>query len=179
MNTRNVKLLKMFAATVAITAGSASVGSNSEAVFGAVAGEVPMTEAMIDAARAFTKVDVNRDGLVDIDEYASQYVVYAQLARFNRQIPVDGHHTSAIPVPDDIPPTMTASERAGLDAIARRDFHMKVGSNPGLDAAAWQDAKLERFYIADADADGSLAGDELVAYARDVAGVMTSSFPGS
>lgn len=177
MKTRNMKLMMALAITATMTMGSNSLGEGLGNPFGDATDAVPMTDAMIDAARSFEKIDVNRDGLIDEDEYAAQRVVYAQLARFNRQIPIDGQSMIRIPVPDDIPNAMGASERAALDAVARRDFHLRAMAKEGLDQAAWQDARLETFAMADDNGDGELRDKELTAYAKLMSGDLTPSIP--
>jgi hypothetical protein len=162
-------MLKILAVTATLTAGSASLGEAFENPFGAPIEVLPETEVMVDAARAFDKIDMNRDGLIDEDEYAAQRVVYAQLARFNRQIAIDGTVTVRVPVPDEIGESLTSPEKVALDAVARRDYRLRV-TGGGFDRAAWEEARLETFFLNDANGDGELRGKELHAYASYFAG---------
>lgn len=179
MKKREKRQIKVLAAAVALTAGSTSLSEAFENPFGAPVERLPMTEAMIDAARAFAKVDVNKDGIVDIDEFAAQRVVYAQLARFNRHVPVDGRVTVRLPIPENVPESLTGPERAALDAVARRDFQLRAAGAEGLDEARWQDARLETFSLADDNGDGELRGQELAHYARYMAGALSIGQSGS
>ncbi|WP_189576328.1 hypothetical protein [Parvularcula lutaonensis] len=172
-----MKLITALAVTATMTMGSASLGEGVVNPFGGAVDAVPMTDAMLDAARAFEKVDVNRDGIIDEDEYAARRVVYAQLARFNRQIPIDGQSLIRIPVPEDIPNSMGAAERAALDAVARRDYHLRVMAKDGLDQSAWQDARLETFSLADGNGDGELRDGELTVYAKFLSGELAPGVP--
>ncbi|NNU16876.1 hypothetical protein HK107_11160 [Parvularcula sp. ZS-1/3] len=179
MNKRNLRLLQTLAVATTLTAGSASLGENANNPFGVATEELPMTHVLVDAARAFEKVDVDKDGLITEDEYAGQRVVYAQLARFNGVIPVDGQTTVRIPVPESLKMPLTVSERAAIDAVARRDYHLHAAGKPGLDQSAWQNARLELFMLADANADDALSGDELGTYARYMAGELSAGLPKS
>jgi hypothetical protein len=179
MKSRNVRMLKILAVTATLTAGSASLGEAFENPFGAPIEVLPETEVMVDAARAFDKIDMNRDGVIDEDEYAAQRVVYAQLARFNRQIAIDGTVTVRVPVPDDIGEQLTSPEKVALDAVARRDYRMRMGDQPGFDRASWEENRLEVFYLSDQNGDGELRGKELHEYAAHYAGQMLSGSAGS
>jgi hypothetical protein len=166
------------AATAAITMGTAVSSNPLSEAFGAEAGALPLGEVLVDAARAFSKVDMNQDGLVDEDEFAAQRVVYAQLARFNRVVPIDGHDVVSIAVPEDVPQSMSTPERAALDAVARRDYHMRVLAEPGLTEQAFSEWRLETFRSADRDRDGVLHEKELDTYARLVAGELSAGISG-
>ncbi|MEM9838028.1 MAG: hypothetical protein AAF830_02630 [Pseudomonadota bacterium] len=143
------------------------------------AADLPLTEAMIDAARSFARVDSNRDGVIDADEYASQRVVSAQLARFRRAVEIDGQTLISLPLPEDVANRMGDSEKTALGAVARRDFHVRAFGKEGLDAALWQETQLETFYTADLDGDGVLREAELVRYLRAAAGELNAALPAS
>jgi hypothetical protein len=172
MKSRNLKLMTVLAATATLTAGSASLGE--DAPFGLSGDAVPLTEAMVDAARGFDKIDVNNDGLIDEDEFAGQKLVYAQLARFSRSLTIDGQTPIRVDVPATVPDSIGVSERAALDAVARRDFRVRNLTGPGLTEADWQQARLEPFRRADKDGDGILRGRELAGYAALIAGQISA-----
>ncbi|MEE4211165.1 MAG: hypothetical protein V2I43_18095 [Parvularcula sp.] len=176
--TRIKKPAAALAVTAVVTMGTAVSSNTLSEAFGAEAGALPLGEALVDAARAFSKVDMNQDGLVDEDEFAAQRVVYAQLARFNRVVPVDGHDVVSIAVPEAVPQSMSHPERAALDAIARRDYHMRVLAEPGLTQQTWSEWRLETFRSADRNRDGILAGRELDTYAMLVAGELSAGVSG-
>lgn len=144
-----------------------------------VAADLPLTEAMIDAARSFARVDANRDGLIDADEYASQKVVAAQLARFRRAVEIDGQTLLSLPLPDDVADRLGDSEKTAISAVARRDFHVRAFGKDGLDPALWQETRLESFYDADLDGDGVLREAELARYLRAAAGELNAALPSS
>lgn len=175
---RNPILLAVLAiASLAPTAHALADGQGDP--FGEPARELPLTEAMIDAARTFEKVDVDRNGLVDQDEYAAQRVVRAQLARFNGRVAIDGRGVTHVAVPESVAGPLSPGEQAALDAVTRREFHLRNPDGGGLDRAAWQEARLEPFTLADEDGDGVLKGSELAVYARLVAGDLSASLPGT
>lgn len=155
----------------------ALAGDHDHPMGATVAADLPMTEAMIDAARSFEKVDMNRDGKVDADEFTSRRVVIAQLARFSRSVAIDGQESVTLVVPDDVPVKLGASERAALEAIARRDFQVRAFGADGLNPSQWQESRLEAFFDADKDGDGVLRDDELAGYLKAVAGELSATFP--
>lgn len=177
MNTRFAIALNALLTLAVVTAPSPALAEDlppTERTTGTV---LPVTEAMIDAARSFRRVDINRDGIVDADEYASQRVVTAQLARFSRSVSIEGQHVMTMALPEDVPGRLGDSEKAALDTVARRDFKVRAFGSKGLDAAGWQDARLELFSNADANGDDVLEGAELENYLRALAGQLTASLP--
>ncbi|MEM8647907.1 MAG: hypothetical protein AAGF86_16390, partial [Pseudomonadota bacterium] len=113
------------------------------------------------------------DGIIDEDEFASQRVVYASLARFNGFVTVDGVAPKRVSLGSEKRQPLGEGERASLDAAARRDFQLRLRSDTqGLDQAAWQDLRLEAFALADIDGDGALSGAELDGYAQAIAGSL-------
>ncbi|MEM1379431.1 MAG: hypothetical protein AAGH41_02280 [Pseudomonadota bacterium] len=176
MNIRVAIGIKSFA-FAAIASVSGAVAGDLPSPSETAAPNLPLTEAMIDAARSFGKFDVNRDGMIDADEYASQRVVVAHLSRFRRSISIDGQTALDFDLPEDVPMRLGASEKAAIEAVARRDFQVRAFGSAGLETSAWQESQLERFYLADEDGDGVLQGPELVTYVRGVAGQLQAGLP--
>ena len=184
MNTHIKILRNACIALISASAGlsSAALASDVEAVADADlinATELAMTEVMIDAARSFEKVDRNADGLIDVEEFTSQRVVRAQLARFTRSIPVEGVTTVRVALPTSISNRLTESERAALETVTRNDFALRTSGGEGLTQAQWQDARLETFALADMDGSGTLEGEELVSFVQALAGSIAIGQLGS
>jgi len=177
MNKRIKIALSALTAAAVSVAAPALAEDRFEAGDAATIDQLPVTEAMIDAARSFTKVDMNKDGKIDADEYTSRRVVVAQLARFSRSVAIDGQEDLTLVLPEDVPVKLGQSERAALEAISRRDFKVRAFGAEGLDAAQWQESRLELFFEADRDGDGVLRDDELATYLKAMAGELTATFP--
>ena len=175
MNKRIKIALSAVTALALAGASQALAGDHDKA--DAFAADLPMTEAMIDAARSFAKVDMNRDGKIAAEEYTSRRVVVAHLARFSRSVAIDGQELVTLVLPDDVPVKLGQSERAALEAIARRDFQVRAFGADGLNASQWQESRLEAFFNADRDGDGVLRDGELASYLKAVAGELSASFP--
>ena len=136
-------------------------GSPAEALF--------VDDVWVDAERVFEKVDVNRDGLIDVDEYAAQAVVYAGLARFNGLVAVDGRQTVHVGLPRDERSELGIAERTAIDAVARGDYYALTAERGPLTPRNWVTMQIERFADADRNEDGQLTGRELTRYAMQVA----------
>lgn len=175
MTKRPSLLIALFAAGL-VSVGSAAAENGP---FGSEVLSLDMTDVMIDAARSFEKIDGNRDGVIDEDEYAARRIVFAQLSRFKGHVVVDGQHTVHVALPEHLQGQMTASERSALETVARRDHQLRAMGAAGLDQSAWQDSALEAFALADLDGDGALVADELAAFAGYRAGSLTAGLPAS
>ena len=137
--------------------------------FGSPAEALYVDDVWVDAERVFDKVDVNRDGLIDVDEYAAQAVVYAGLARFNGLIAVDGRQTVHVGLPRTDRSDLGLGERTAIDAVARNDYYALTAERGPITPRNWVTLQIERFADADRNEDGQLTGRELTAYAMRVA----------
>ena len=153
------------AVTLAEPVGSLQVpdafGTPAEALF--------VDDVWVDAERVFEKVDVNRDGVIDVDEYAAQAVVYAGLARLNGLVAVDGRDTVHVGLPHDGREELGLAERTAIDAVARNDYYAVTAERGAMTPRTWVTLQIERFAEADRNEDGQLTGRELTRYAMQVA----------
>ncbi len=139
----------------AYTVSAASVGKNG---------------AEHNAAYLFQRADINDDGALDADEYASLAIVTAELSRLNGFVAVEtegGLVTAALPADYDAGLSRTA--RAEISALSRQEFYRAVGDDDLLDAAEFLDLENARFERADRNGDQKLTRNELVAFAADTA----------
>ena len=137
--------------------------------FGAPAAALYVDDVWVDAERVFDKVDVNRDGVIDVDEYAAQAVVYAGLARFNGLVAVDGRKTVHVGLPQATEAELALGERTAIDAVARNDYYAITAERGPLTPRNWVTLRIEGFAEADRNEDGQLTGPELTRYAMRVA----------
>ena len=140
--------------------------------FGSPAEALYVDDVWVDAERVFDKVDVNRDGVIDVDEYAAQAVVYAGLARFNGVVAVDGRQTVHVGLPVSARSEQSelgVAERTAIDAVARGDYYALTAERGPITPRNWVTLQIERFADADRNEDGQLTGRELTAYAMQVA----------
>jgi hypothetical protein len=155
----------MGTAGVASTEGVRPAGKIADAP----ATALRVDDVWLDAERTFAKVDVDMSGLVEIDEYAAQAVVYATLARFEGAVPVDGVEAMRVDLPGPRGEGIGAAEQAAIDAIARGDFYAVAPDGQGLSLGDWVALRLQTFGEADHDEDGVLTGRELRSYASAIA----------
>ena len=137
--------------------------------FGQPAEALYVDDVWVDAERVFEKVDVNRDGLIDVDEYAAQAVVYAGLARLNGLVAVDGRETVHVGLPYDTRGELGIAERTAIDAVARNDYYALTTERGAMTPRNWITLQIERFAEADRNEDGQLTGQELTRFAMKVA----------
>ena len=139
--------------------------------FGEMAETLVLDDVWVDAERVFGKVDVDRNGLIDVDEYAAQAVVYAGLVRFNGMAVIDGRELIHIGLPASAEAKLGPAERAAIDAVARADYYTLVGEAEAITPRAWVALRLAAFEEADRNGDGRLSGRELHRFAMDLARV--------
>lgn len=164
----------------AATFGAATLAEPTEQravpdAFGSPASALYVDDVWVDAERVFDKVDVNRDGVIDVDEYAAQAVVYAGLARFNGLVAVDGRQTVHVGLPAADRTELGMAERTAIDAVARNDYYALVAERGAITPRNWVTLQIERFADADRNEDGQLTGRELTAYAMQVARYQVTS----
>lgn len=127
-----------------------------------------------DAQHSFEEVDTDRNGVIDIDEYAAQAYVQAELARLNRYVTVESNEAMRIALPSYAPESVTLQERSRISAIARRQYYEFAGADAEIDPGEWAMASQAAFSKADRNDDGRLRRDELTIYANDIAAVRSS-----
>lgn len=159
---------------VALTAltGAASVAgpfANFAGNHGPAIAAVTRIEAAQDGAAMFHRVDVDQNGVLDIEEFAAQAVVQAELARLNRLVLLGGEEARHVPLPRGVEQTLTASMRATLDAVARQEFHAHADSDGALGVKAYTTLRLAVFDEADRNNDGQLIGREPSGFAIRIA----------
>ena len=153
----------------AVTLAEPTTDRSIADAFGSPAEALYVDDVWVDAERVFDKVDVNRDGVIDVDEYAAQAVVYAGLARLNGLIAVDGRQTVHVGLPHGDRNDLGTAERTAIDAVARNDFYALTAERGPITPRNWVTLQIERFADADRNEDGQLTGRELTAYAMQVA----------
>jgi hypothetical protein len=156
-------------AATGVFASAATVAGVESDVFGTPAATVSKQDFLIDASRSFAKVDVDNSGTIDLEEFAAQAVVYAELARLNRLVTVDGAHEMRIDVPDNVRDTLGYAERTAIDAVARRSFYLHSPDGAPLTPTQWTVARTELFSAANRNNDDTLTGRELKTLARIIA----------
>ena len=160
------------ASIAAAFAGAVSIADPNPAAPQAPYGDLTETLALddvwVDAERVFGKVDVDRNGEIDVDEYAAQAVVYAGLVRFNGVVAVDGRELIHVGLPVKAA-AMNEGERASIDAVARADYYALTEADGPITPRRWVEMRMATFADADRNGDGQLTGRELHRYALDLA----------
>ena len=136
--------------------------------FGELAETLAIDDVWVDAERVFAKVDVDRNGEIDVDEYAAQAVVFAGLVRFNGVVAVDGRQTLHIGLPTTAEASLGAAERTAIDAVARADYYAVTADGP-ITSRRWVELRMAAFDAADRNEDGVLTGRELSRFAMALA----------
>jgi len=158
-------LVSFIALTVGIgSALAAGVGLDSDLQGNATTLE--KAEASIHAASVFSRADINRDNMLDADEYAALSIVTAELSYLNGYIAFEGvqsEKTVALPVA--APGVLTRAERTRIEAIARNEFYSHAGEDAALSADEYVQLSNERFEDADRNNNGTLAQSELLNFA--------------
>ncbi len=137
--------------------------------FGPTFSQLDIEDTRQDADQLFDRIDANDDGFLSIDEYASQAVVRASLARFNGAVVVEGAQIFNIGIPEGKSRELSRTEQTAIDALARYEFYQVSGDDRILDRSEWIATRLDRFADADFDNNGKLRGAELDFYALRIA----------
>ena len=165
---------------IVVTAGmAAAVGLSAVSIadpnpdaapvpYGDLAESLALDDVWVDAERVFAKVDVDRSGEIDVDEYAAQAVVYAGLVRFNGVVAIDGRELIHVGLPTEASATMGTAERAAIDAVARDDYY-RIAAEGAITPTRWIAMRMAAFDAADRNGDGQLTGRELQRYAMGLA----------
>ena len=159
------------ASSVVLAAGVGAVGvadtsTEGFAARGTITDALAIDDVWVDAERVFAKVDVDRNGEIDVNEYAAQALVFAGMARFDGSVMIDGRETLRIGLGAIDEAGLGAAERSAIDAVARADYYEAVAQAGRITSRAWVELRLEAFAAADRNEDGQLTGGELTRYAE-------------
>jgi len=149
-------------------AGTISQTNASEAS-STQAGTLRLQDAWNSAEALFERIDLNKDRRIDVDEFAAQTVVLADMVRSAGALRIAERDDLRIDLPEAGAAPLTPAERISLDAIARDAFYAAAEGEGSLTPESWIALKLRDFASADFDADGELKGRELPAYALRIA----------
>ncbi len=120
-----------------------------------------------EAARVFSRADLDKDGALSQDEYSVLAVVSAELARLNGFVAIDisgGVRTVAVSTAGG--PSLSPAQRKRINDRAAREFRIIAGEDERLAGDEYVAAQLEQFLTNDVDRNGVLTGPELVSFAR-------------
>ncbi|RFB05162.1 hypothetical protein [Parvularcula marina] len=129
--------------------------------------EIDQFEA--DAQKSFYRIDINDDDKIDIEEFAAQTLVHAELARFNGYVTLETDEITYIPLSNRPQYELSLSERTRITTLARREFYEYAGDDGEMSFYEWTSYKLADVRQHDRDRDSRIEGDELTDYARQVA----------
>ncbi|MEM6649322.1 MAG: hypothetical protein AAF603_03635 [Pseudomonadota bacterium] len=161
-----VAAIAAFAGTVSIAKPLSLILSDA---FGGPATQMTLQDLHLDATARFKAMDIDRNDLLDAEEYASQALVYAELARFTRVVTIEGADLVHISLPQEVAPRLTSKDRLAIETAARRDYAYYAEKGAPLSHEDWIVAQTNKFRNADANQDGKLSGHELQGYALYVA----------
>ncbi|MEM0929805.1 MAG: hypothetical protein AAGI89_11000 [Pseudomonadota bacterium] len=172
-------LYRFAARLLAALIGFTGAAFGADDPFGKEATQLTEAQLVAHASTVFARVDQDRDGWLDAEEFAAERMISAQLARLSRRVPIDGDETVHLIVPKEVPSSMERGERLTLTNIARNEHAARSAGAPGLDEAAFASILIEEFLNADRDFDGILQAEELMVFARLMAGDLAVSFTAS
>ena len=138
--------------------------------------QLSLEEAESNAAGVFARSDRDGDGALDVDEFAALSIVTAELARLNGFIAVeqeDALKTIALPI--EAPASLSGSEHARIDAVARHGFYAFAGEDGRLQRDEYIRMQNAVFAASDLNANGALSARELAVYAQRQAYVPTGA----
>lgn len=135
--------------------------------YGTAIDQLEANNAARQAARVFSRADLDKDGALTEDEYSVLAVVSAELARLNGFVAIDMSgrvHTVAVSTAGG--PSLSLAERKQINDRAAREFKIIAGDDERLVADEYITAQLEQFLTNDSDRNGVLTGQELASYAK-------------
>lgn len=168
-----VALVQKLAFSGIAAAMAASIGLvNGAAVepapaYGTAIDRLEANIAAREAARVFSRADLDKDGTLSQDEYSVLAVVSAELARLNGFVAIDmsnGVRTVAVTAAGA--PSLSPAEKKRINERAAREFRIIAGEDERLAGDEYVAAQLEQFLTNDIDRNGVLTGSELTSYAR-------------
>ncbi|MEM9898929.1 MAG: hypothetical protein AAF742_06075 [Pseudomonadota bacterium] len=164
------------AAIFCVGAALAATGDHVGDAYGKPTESVSRSEAAAGAASKFYRSDLDRSGDLSVDETVALAVASSTLAKINGFVVVGlkGDTPKTTPVAKketgDAASHSYFAERARLEAIAIRDFHVASGPDGVLEFDDFIAFELERFDNADTDGNGVLEKTELAAYSDALSG---------
>ncbi len=161
--------LKISGLAAAFAMGAAAFSATPRAEDTALVPTLTAEHIAADAALTFNKIDVDRSGTLDAQEYAAQAIVFAKIAREQRLVTIDASPAVQIAVPQDVESILSARDRLRIDAIARAEFHHFAGDDGQLSPVEWEQARSALFHQADRNADGRLKAEEVAYFATHIA----------
>lgn len=164
----NTKALLIATAVIAATTTAALSGQNTD-LLRQDRSSVAIEDIAVDAFRSFHEIDINDDGMIDVDEYAAQAIVYAELARFNRYVTIETEETTIIPLPRNTPDSVTLAERTRIETISRREYYVYAGDDGEMSPRDWIASRQAEADHYDTNEDGIVEAGELQRLAMSVA----------
>ncbi len=167
---------------LAVLAGAALAAQQDTAIENAAGAyeqslrQLPAEDAAAHAVDLFDRADMDDSGALDDMEYQALAVVTAELGRLNGFVPVlvDGEVKTAAFAAGPLP-ALSGPERARVEAIAVRDFHLSAGADGVIDEDEFVQETLERFQSADRNRNGALGAKEIAIFAASTARLPQSS----
>lgn len=134
--------------------------------------QLSRAEAAAHARALFDRADLDRNDVLDVDEYASLSVIEAELARLNGYVAFEtptGPRRVAVDV--SAPASLGRGERTLIDAVARSEFYVASGGKEVLTKTQFMADRAAAFAKSDRNGDGELVKAELSTFAARGAGV--------
>lgn len=155
-------------AATALVAAASLVGVKTPPAYedGAVT-KLTQAEAASFAEGVFRRADIDRDGALDVDEFAALSIVTAELAHLNGFVAVEKEgalETIALPV--SAPAALGDAEQTRIDAVARHTFYAFAGSDGKMQQGEYSGLQEAIFASSDLNANGALTSAELPLFAQ-------------
>ncbi|MEM6415192.1 MAG: hypothetical protein AAF720_11130 [Pseudomonadota bacterium] len=123
------------------------------------------------AEKVFRQADLNSDGDLNVDEFATLSVVIAELSRLNGYVSILNDGEGAI-APIQKQPLLTKGDRIFIEALSAKERALAAGLDNRLDVNEFIDFELNRFLVADFNRNGILKNAEVIAYANQAARIQ-------
>ena len=124
-------------------------------------------EAAVFADSVFQRADLDRDGSLDVDEFAALTIVTAELAHLNGFIAVEKDGAlETIVLPITAPAALGDAEQTRIDAVARHAFYAFAGSDGKMQQGEYSGLQEAIFAASDLNANGALTSAELPLFAQ-------------
>jgi len=157
--------IPVIAAAIAASAGlwkEAAPESAAGPAYGAMITQLDASVVAEDAARRFERADLDNSGALDADEYATQALVTAELARVNHFAPMRiGMSVGKVALPASVPASVNAGEREAILRSSSIVFQTIAGDDRKISRQEFVGAALEQMLASDMDRNGALTGSEL------------------
>ncbi|MEZ5922465.1 MAG: hypothetical protein R3C60_14100 [Parvularculaceae bacterium] len=138
----------------------------SGSAYGATITQLDASMVAEDAALRFERADFDNSGALDADEYATQALVTAELARVNHFAPMRiGMSVGKVALPASVPANVDAKEREAILRSASIVFQTIASDDRKISRQEFVGAALEQMLASDMDRNGALTGSELSTFA--------------